>query len=50
MSKQELICVKGGSAFNASFLNALARTMETIYNLGRSLGSSLKMIITRKKC
>lgn len=50
MSNQELSGVKGGATFNASFLNALSRTMETIYNIGRSLGSSLKMIIFHQKC
>lgn len=50
MSKQELMMIKGGSTFSASFLNAISRAVETFYNLGRSIGSSIKMIISGKKC
>lgn len=50
MRKEELINVKGGAAFSASFLNAISRAVETVYNLGRSFGSSIRMIISGAKC
>lgn len=50
MSKKELMMIKGGSSFSASFLNAISRAVETFYNLGRSLGSSIKMLVSGKRC
>ena len=50
MTKEELIDVKGGGTLSASLLNAISRAAETIYNLGRSLGSSIRMIISGSKC
>ena len=50
MSKEELVKVKGGGVLTATFLNAISRAVETIYDLGRSLGSSIRMIISGTKC
>lgn len=50
MSQQELININGGATVNASWLNALARGIVTLYDLGRSLGTALRMIISKTKC
>ncbi len=51
MSDKELASTIGGGAFpNASFLNAIARGVETIYNLGRAFGTAIRMISSGKKC
>ena len=44
MSNEELLSVRGG--ISASILNAISRILETIFTLGRTLGS----IIRGKKC
>lgn len=50
IQNEELINITGGTAINASLINAIARGAEFLYNLGRSIGSSLRMIITKKSC
>ncbi len=53
MSNQELLLVRGGavsSYTSAAFLNAIARGITALYNLGKAFGSSLKIIVTGKKC
>lgn len=50
MTKEELINVKGGATVNASWLNALSRGVETLYNLGRSLGTILRYITKGIRC
>lgn len=52
MNNNELINTIGGavSYTSASFLNALARGINALYNLGKSLGSAMKTVISGKKC
>ncbi len=50
MAKEELINVTGGAAINASWLNAIARGVEVVYNLGRSFGTAVRMIIKGSRC
>lgn len=51
MSNEELISVRGGSSYtSASFLNALARGANVLYNLGSVVGKSIKLYISGKKC
>jgi hypothetical protein len=50
LKKEELLDIRGGLAITGSLLTAFAKAVETIFNLGRSLGSSLNMIINKRKC
>ena len=50
MTNQELINVVGGATINASWLNALARGIETLYSLGRGLGTAVRMLIKGSRC
>jgi hypothetical protein len=50
MTKEELININGGAAINASWLNALSRGVETLYNLGRSLGTIIKYLVKGTRC
>jgi hypothetical protein len=50
MTNQELASTIGGSSINASWLNALARGIEVVYNLGRSLGTGVRMLVKKTKC
>ena len=50
VSDSELLEIKGGLAITGTLLSAFAKAVETIFNLGRSLGTSLYMIINKKKC
>ena len=47
MQKDELVNVVGGGfTLSAAYLNAISRAINTFYNLGRSIGSSLKSIFS----
>lgn len=51
MTKEELLNVRGGSTFtSASFLNALARGANVLYELGTTVGKCIKLFISGKKC
>lgn len=51
MKNEELILITGGAfRLNASYINAIVRGAEAIYHLGRSLGSTIKMWVTGKRC
>lgn len=52
MSSEELYNVIGGavSYTSATFLNAIARGINSLYNIGRASGTALRMLITGKRC
>ncbi len=50
MSNQELIMIQGGGWLSASFMNAAARVVNSALELGRSLGTSIRMIISGTHC
>lgn len=45
----ELQDVSGGS-LSATLLNAIARITNTVYEIGRGVGSSLRRILTKSFC
>lgn len=49
MKEEELRNIYGG-AFSAALFNALSRGINTLYELGRSIGTSVKMLLSKKKC
>lgn len=49
LTKVELMNLNGGS-WSATMFNAFARTVNTIFDLGRSIGSSIRRIFTRSYC
>ena len=50
MSDQELSNVIGGASISATMLNAISRSIETIYNLGKAFGTAINMLIKGKRC
>ena len=49
MKDEELVVVGGATSFtSAAFLNAIARGIETLFNVGKAFGSSLKLIFSKK--
>ena len=43
MKEEELRNIKGGS-ITASFVSAISRGVNTLYNVGRALGSAIRRI------
>lgn len=49
MTKEELLCIKGG-AVSGNFLNYLSKIITTIFDIGRSIGSAINYLKKRKTC
>lgn len=49
MENKELCMIYGG-AYSATYVNAIVRVAESLYNLGRSLGSSFYQLRKGKRC
>lgn len=51
LKKEELLSISGGANwFSASFLNAVSRAVNTLLDLGRSLGTSIRRSISGQIC
>lgn len=46
----ELSKIRGGFNISATLLNAFARIITSVYDIGNSLGSSLRRIKDKKIC
>ncbi len=49
LNKQELLMISGG-AISGSLINAFIRGINTILDLGRSLGTAIRRIQTKQFC
>ena len=49
LKKQELLNISGGG-ISAAWLNAAARAVTTLIDLGRSLGTAIRRSISGKVC
>ena len=49
LKKEELLKVTGG-ALTATLINAISKGLTTISDLGRSLGSAIRRIVSGKIC
>lgn len=52
LNKEELLSITGGSTtwLTATFVNAIARCLDTILEIGRSIGSSISRTIHQNTC
>jgi len=50
ISEIELYQIKGGFNITGAILSSFSRLIETIYNIGRNLGTSIYMLKNKKKC
>ena len=50
LQKQELVCIYGGASFSATLVNAVIKGFQSLFNLGKSLGTSLYQAINGKYC
>ena len=49
MQERELLTVIGGG-ITATFLNSIARLIDTILDLGRNVGNAIQMVVSGRKC
>lgn len=52
LNNKELMNIEGGAVnwLTAAFFNAAARAMDTVMNVGRSLGSAIRRAFSGKVC
>ena len=50
LRKEEMKKIEGGASISAAMLGAIYKIVETIYNLGDALGSSIRRTIEGKHC
>ena len=51
MQDYELVDVVGGGfSLTATFLNAFSRAINTVMDLGRTIGTSIRMFVSGKRC
>ena len=50
MNKEELSLIYGGMTLSTTLLNTLARFVSTSLELGRTLGTTIRRAIEKKKC
>lgn len=50
LKKDEMLKIEGGASFSASMLNAIYKTIDTIYSIGEALGSYIRRVIEGKMC
>lgn len=50
MTKEELVNIKGGASLSASIINAVIRVVSITLELGRAVGSAIKMKKSGKTC
>ena len=49
LGNEELMTVKGGS-ISGAVIEAAIKLMNSVYNLGRIFGSSIKRVVTKNYC
>jgi hypothetical protein len=51
IEKDELMKIEGGSlTFNATYLNAIYKLSDLLFEIGRELGSSIRRVSSNKVC
>ena len=50
LNNKESILIAGGVNVNGTFLNAFARALKTLYDIGYALGASLKRAFSKSYC
>ena len=51
LNNKELMGIIGGANWlTAAFLNAAARTIDTVLGVGRSLGTAIRRLVNGKVC
>lgn len=50
MNDNLMVDVVGGAAISGSVLNSISRLISTVLEIGRTVGSSIRMLVTKKRC
>ncbi len=50
LKNNQLIMIRGGLNISGTLLNSIARLMNSIMDVGRSLGSGIRRMVSGRKC
>lgn len=50
LTKQELLVINGGGVISGTLLNAIARGINVLLDLGRSLGTAIRRVASNTVC
>lgn len=50
LNSKELLQIDGGATLSAAFFNAISRTISTVMEVGRSLGSAIRRMFNGTYC
>ena len=50
LTKEELKQIKAGATFSATLINSLVRGVNSVLDIGRYLGSSIRRLVGNKAC
>lgn len=50
LENEELLYIVGGASISPQLINSLVKLLTTLVDLGRTMGSAFRYLITNKKC
>lgn len=50
LNKNELVCIDGGATISGTLISALSKGVNTILDMGRSLGTAIRRIGSNNIC
>ena len=51
LENNDMLVIYGGStAFSGTLLSSIAKLMNTVLDVGRTIGTAIRMVVTGKKC
>lgn len=50
LTKEELMCIVGGLSISGTLISALVKGLNTILDIGRSLGTALRRVVSSSLC
>ena len=51
LENNEMLVIYGGStAFSGTLLNSIAKLINTVMDVGRTIGTAIRMVATGKRC
>mgnify|MGYP001623892392 CR=1 FL=1 len=50
LNNQQLFGIKGGASLTSSMLNAIVRTVSTMFSIGQAVGSAIRRAVSKNYC
>lgn len=50
LNNNKLLTIEGGASISGTLLNSIAKLINTIFDVGRAIGTAISMSTSGKKC